>query len=105
MGVDRTEKIRTLYGALEAAGLTGRVKVRLDPAPEYPGFSYLKVYEKSASRQAMLELLKADLRVEKSVMLSSLPGQGDVLVRGGAQAVKVLERMFEPLLWQKDRRP
>lgn len=82
MGVDRTEKIRALYDALEAAGLTEQVKVRLDPAPEYPGFSYLKVYEKSASRQAMLERLKADLHVEKSVMLSSLPDQGDVLVKG-----------------------
>ena len=79
--------------------------MRLDPAPEYPGFSYLKVYEKSASRQAMLELLKADLHVEKSVMLSSLPDQGDVLVRGGAQAVKALERMFEPLLWQRKQDP
>lgn len=103
MGVDRTEKIQALYDALRAAGLAEQVKVRLDPAPEYPGFSYLKVYEKSASRQAMLELLKADLKVDKSVMLSSLPDQGDVLVQGGAQAVKALERMFEPLLWQKEK--
>ena len=103
MGVDRTERIRALYDALAAAGLTEQVKVRLDAAPEYPGFSYLKVYEKSASRQTMLEQLKADLHVEKSVMLSSLPGQGDVLVKGGAEAVKALERMFEPLLWQRDR--
>ena len=49
----------------------------------------------------MLELLKADLKVDRSVMLSSLPDQGDVLVQGGAQAVKALERMFEPLLWQR----
>lgn len=103
MGVDRTERIQALYDALRAAGLVEQVKVRLDPAPEYPGFSYLKVYEKSASRQAMLELLKADLKVDKSVMLSSLPDQGDVLVQGGAQAVKVLERMFEPLLWQRKK--
>ena len=105
MGVDRTEKIETLYAALEAAGLAEQVKIRLDPAPEYPGYSYLKVYEKSASRQAMLERLKADLQVEKSVMLSSLPDQGDVLVKGGTQAVKVLERLFEPLVWQRDPQP
>ena len=33
--------------------------MRFYPAAEYPGYSYLKIYERSASREAMLERLKA----------------------------------------------
>ena len=80
----------------------GQVKVRFYPAAEYPGYSYLKIYERSASREAMLERLKQDLGMERSVVLTTQEGCGDVVIRGGAnQAVKRLGRLFEPYLWEQ----
>ena len=60
MGIDLTERMQALYDALEAAGLLDQVKVRFYPSAQYPGYSYLKLYERSASREAMLERLKQE---------------------------------------------
>ena len=50
----------------------------------------------------MLERLKADLNIGKSVLLTSKEGCGDVVVRGGVnEAVKRLERLYEPYPWQR----
>ena len=88
MGIDLTERMQALYDALGEAGLLEQVKVRFYPAAEYPGYSYLKIYERSASREAMLERLKQDLGMERSVVLTTQEGCGDVVIRGGAnQAV------------------
>lgn len=103
MGIDRTENMQALYDALKARGLTEQVKIRFYPAADYPGFSFLKIYEKSASRQEKLELLKAELGVEKSVTFSTEREQGDVLMEenDGNLLVKKLARMYEPYLWEK----
>ncbi len=102
MGIDLTERMQALYDALGEAGLLEQVKVRFYPAAEYPGYSYLKIYERSASREAMLERLKQDLGMERSVVLTTQEGCGDVVIRGGAnQAVKRLGRLFEPYLWEQ----
>ena len=102
MGIDLTERLQALYDALGEAGLLEQVKVRFYPAAEDPGYSYLKIYERSASREAMLERLKQDLGMERSVVLTTQEGCGDVVIRGGAnQAVKRLGRLFEPYLWEQ----
>ena len=102
MGIDLTERMQALYDALGEASLLEQVKVRFYPAAEYPGYSYLKIYERSASREAMLERLKQDLGMERSVVLTPQEGCGDVVIRGGAnQAVKRLGRLFEPYLWEQ----
>ena len=103
MGIDRAENMQALYDALEARGLTEQVKIRFYPAADYPGFSFLKIYEKSASRQEKLELLKAELGVEKSVTFSTEREQGDMLMEenDGNLLVKKLARMYEPYLWEK----
>ena len=50
----------------------------------------------------MLERLKQDLGMERSVVLTTQEGCGDVVIRGGAnQAVKRLGRLFEPYLWEQ----
>ena len=104
MGIDRTEQMQALYDALGEAGLLDQVKARLYPAAEYPGYSYLKIYERSASREAMLEQLKRELGIERSIMLTTQEGCGDVVIRGGAnEAVKQLGRLFEPDLWERNQ--
>ena len=104
MGIDRTEQMRALYDALGEAGLLDQVKARLYPAAEYPGYSYLKIYERSASREAMLEQLKRELGIERSIMLTTQEGCGDVVIRGGVnEAVKRLGRLFEPYLWERNQ--
>ena len=102
MGIDRTERMQALYDALGEAGLLDQVKVRFYPSGDYPGYSYLKIYERSASREAMLERLKREVGIQKSVVLTTREGCGDVVIQGGVnQAVKRLERLYEPYLWER----
>ncbi len=77
--------------------LGGSVRTVLSPAAEYPGFSYLKVYDSSACKAHMLEILKARTGAEKTVTFGSIPGQYDVYVHddGGNSAVKALKKLFE----------
>ena len=76
--------------------------MRIDPVAGFPGYSYLKIYERNTSRQEMLERLKTDLGVEKSVVITSRQGGGDVVVSGGAnEAVKRLEGLYEPYFWKR----
>ena len=101
-GIEQTERVEELRRALERAGLLERVRVRIDPVAGFPGYSYLKIYERNTSRQEMLERLKADLGVEKSVVITSRQGGGDVVVSGGAnEAVKRLEGLYEPYFWKR----
>lgn len=77
--------------------LGGSVRTVLSPAAEYPGFSYLKVYDRSASKSHMPEILKARTGAEKTVTFGSIPGQYDVYVHddGGNSAVKALKKLFD----------
>ena len=101
-GIERTERVEELYRALEAEGLLERVRARIDLAAGFPGYSYIRIYDRASSRQAMLERLKADLGIGKSVLLTSREGCGDVMVHGGVnEAVKRLERLYEPYPWQR----
>jgi hydroxymethylpyrimidine pyrophosphatase-like HAD family hydrolase len=104
MAIDRTEVLRGAVEELERTGLASQVKLRFYLSTNYPGYSYLKIYEKSASRQTMLETLKREVGVEKSVIVGSVAGQADVVVHTDSNhVVRQLEQMYEPLIWQKER--
>ena len=52
----------------------------------------------------MLDRLKRELGMERSVVLTTREGCGDVVIRGGVnQAVKRLGRLFEPYLWERKK--
>ena len=85
-------------------GLMDQVKVISYPASAYPGCSYLKIYDRSASRPAMLERLKEMLGVRETVTFGSIEGQADVVTRDldGNQVVRKLERMYERYPWDRN---
>lgn len=103
MAIDRTERMEAACEALQTSGLAQEVKIRFYPSRDYPGYSYIKIYEKSASRPAMLEQLKRDLGVTETITFGSIEGQADVLTRDmdGNQAVRMMERLYERCLWEK----
>lgn len=89
--------IERLRGALFAAGLDWETRITLTPAREYPGYTYLKIYSKEASKQKMLELLTSRSGAEKAVTFGSVEGDYDVIVdgSGGDAAVRTLKKLYE----------
>lgn len=73
------------------------VRVVLSPATEYQGYTYLKVYDRSACKANMLNILKDQTGADQVVTFGSIPGQYDVYVHddGGNSAVKALKKLFE----------
>lgn len=103
MALDRAEVVERAVDALLEQGLMDQVKVISSPAPAYPGYCFLKLYDRSASRPAMLERLKEMLQVTKTVTFGSIEGQADVVTRDldGNQVVRRLERMYERYPWDR----
>lgn len=104
MTLDRTEVVEKAMEQLYQCGLLEQVKAVFYPAPLYPGYSYLKLYNRSASRPAMLERLKEMLQVTKTVTFGSIEGQADVVTRDldGNQVARRLERMYERYPWDRN---
>ena len=63
---------------------------------------HVKISDYAGPLRELLDRLKRELGMERSVVLTTREGCGDVVIRGGAnQAVKRLGRLFEPYLWEQ----
>ncbi len=99
MVIDTTEQIKMACEYLLEQEWSRELKVRTYESSDYPGFSYMKIYNKDANREHMLQNLKAMLDMEKSVIFGSIPGQCDILIENSSKndMVKRLKREFEPI--------
>ena len=105
MSIDKTERIQEVMDEFQTSGLADQVRIRCYPSRDYPGFSYIKIYEKTVSRQAMLEELKKELGVTRVVTFGGTEEDfktEDWKASDGNQVVKELEKLYEPLIWKKD---
>lgn len=64
-------------------GVTERCRVTEERAAEYPGYICMKIYNKNASKENMLEYLKQELVVEKTITFGSIEGSYDRIVEPG----------------------
>ena len=91
------EKIEEIYGILAADGITEKLKVLKYKSNDYKGYSYIKIYNKTATRQNMIEYLKRNLGVEKTVTFGTIPQKYDYVVEEGNtnQVVHKIKGLFE----------
>lgn len=91
------EKIEEIYGILAADGITEKLKVLKYKSNDYKGYSYIKIYNKNATRQNMVELLKRELGVDKTITFGTIPDAYDHVVEEGNtnQVVHKIKKLFE----------
>lgn len=91
------EKIEEIYGVLKARGITEKLKVLKYKSNDYKGYSYIKIYNRYATRQNMIELLKRELGVDKTVTFGTIPHAYDHVVDEGDtnQVVHKIKKLFE----------
>ncbi len=101
MAMDSTKKIQSAYSALCKEGADEKYKLLCYPSDEYPGYSYLKVYRKDATKQNMLKTLMELTGYQTVRTYGSIPGVYDhcVDITTGDEVVRLLKREFEPLRW------
>ena len=75
--------IEEFYEVLKNKGLTEKLKILKYDSVDYPGYSYIKIYNKNATREHMTEYLKAMLDLKKTVTFGSIEGKYDIVIRSG----------------------
>ena len=102
MVIDEQKRIWDAYHTLDAEGETEQFKILCYDSDEYPGFAYIKIYRKDATKQAMLETLKELTGFQKICTFGSISGQYDKCINAdnGDHLVKALRQEFEPCHFQ-----
>ncbi|WP_167956106.1 HAD hydrolase family protein [Anaerosporobacter faecicola] len=101
MILDKMQRVEEFYQILQEMGYTERFKVLLYESDDYPGYGYIKIYNKNASKKNMLDYLKKEIGIEKVVTFGTIPNQYNVLIEPGDmnRVVRVVKKMYEPLKW------
>lgn len=97
MVIEKEAVVQQLYGKLMEQSWAHKLKMITYPSDDYPGYTYLKIYNKQATRENMKQVLCDMLGVEKVVTFGNIPGKSDVVVRGNDsdEVVKKLKKMYE----------
>jgi hypothetical protein len=91
--------IEAMYDKLKEAGLNKELKILKYKSEDYPGYSYIKIYNKNATKENMIEYLKSMVKVEKTVTFGSIEGRYDVIVNQGDmnKVVRMVRKIYEPV--------
>lgn len=105
MIVDETQKLQEFYDVLKEKGYENSLKILFYPSKEYPGYSYIKIYNKNACRENMLVYLKDMTGLTETVTFGSVPEKYDVQVVGKDtnQVARTLRKMYEVPVWKKEK--
>ncbi|MCM1387882.1 MAG: HAD hydrolase family protein [Bacillus sp. (in: Bacteria)] len=97
MMLDKEQSIERLYRLLQENGFESELKIVKYAARDYPGYAYMKIYNKNASKQNMMEYLKEMTGLKPTITFGTIPGCYDVTVKEGDvnRVVHVVKRYFE----------
>ena len=94
-----TERIEKINSLLHQNQLDDLFKILSYPSKDYPGYSYIKIFNKYASKENMIELLKRRVKSEKVITFGTIPGKYDYVVQEGNtnEVVHKMKKMFESM--------
>ena len=99
MILDRKEKIHTFYSKLIESGLTEKLRVVTYPSTDYEGYSYIKIYNKNATKENMILYLKEFVSIEEVVTFGTVKNQYDVYIDtdDANKVVREVRKRYEPI--------
>jgi hypothetical protein len=94
-----SDVIADFYNTLEEQQFTEKLKVLTYASKDYPGYSYIKIFNKNATKDHMANYLKEMLGIQETVTFGSIPGRYDVVVAPGDtnKVVQELKKRYEPI--------
>lgn len=98
----KKQVVEEFYHVLEKEGYTRELKVLKYDSDDYPGYTYIKIYNKNASRERMIEYLQMQLGIEKTMTFGSIKEKYDVWIEPGDsnKVVHVLKKKYEPFFYK-----
>ncbi len=103
MLLNKTEVIEKIYQQMQGSDFPSDMKILKYPSRDYPGYSYIKIYNKHATREHMLEHLINEVNCDKVVTIGTVPGKTDYVVEPGDsnRVVRLIKSVYEPFWWKK----
>lgn len=97
LAIDTDDNAEILYKALCKGNIARDARINLSESAEYPGYTYIKIYSKNASKKHMIEKLKKYTGAENVITFGSVEGEYDIYIDddGGNSAVKTLKKLYE----------
>jgi hypothetical protein len=94
-----SDVISDFYNTLVEQEFTEKLKVLTYASKDYPGYSYIKIFNKNATREHMANYLMEMLGIQETVTFGSIPGRYDVVVAPGDtnKVVQELKKRYEPI--------
>jgi hydroxymethylpyrimidine pyrophosphatase-like HAD family hydrolase len=96
MLIDKTEKINSLRQKLGRSKIAGSLKILVYVSDEYAGYSYMKIYNRNASIENMLDYLQEQTGLKRTVTISDENSRNDVMFTDtdSNRIVRRLSRMY-----------
>lgn len=99
MLLDKTEKIAGFYEKLKEENLMELLRIVTYESTDYSGYSYIKIYNKNATKENMMLYLKQYTSIEEITTFGTIKGQYDVYIEteDGNKVVREVRKRYEPV--------
>lgn len=103
MLIDTEERIKCLYKELKEAGYTESHKILKYASNDYPGYMYIKVYNRKVDKKKMVEHIKQMNGMKEMMTLGKVEGTDSDKIGGkdSNEIVRNFKRVYEPYFWNK----
>ena len=103
MLIEKREKAAEICEELKNQDYFSMLRVNTYDSIDYPGYAYIKIYNKNATREHMIHYLQQETGLTKTVTFGSIEGKYDIVIDGynNNQVVKTLKKMYCPPIWSK----
>ena len=100
MLLDTYERINAFYNKLLDLEYDRILKIIKCSSEEHRGYSYIKIYNKNASKDKMLNFLKNVYGINRTMTFGTVTGKYDVIVKKNSfnEMVKRVRKKYEPFL-------
>lgn len=99
MLLDKKDRIEQFYNELIHGGLEDVLRVITYDSTDYPGYSYIKIYNKNATKENMIAYLKDKLSADKVVTFGTIPNRYDVFIdtEDANRVIREVRKKYEPV--------
>ena len=100
MILDRKDRVEAFNKKLEISGIADQLEVISYDSNDYPGYAYIKIYSKNATKENMLDYIKEYSGIENVVTFGSIPHQYDVYIDtyDVNRVVREVRKRYEPII-------
>ena len=100
MLLDTDERINAFYDKLIKQEYDKILKIVRYSSEEHRGYSYIKIYNKNASKDKMLTYLKNNCGITQTLTFGTVAGKYDVVIKKNSfnEMVKRVRKKYEPFI-------